>query len=152
MHPDPVYVDTSAFYALMDRSDPYHQSAKVLWPNLLEDHFRLCTSNYIVYESLSLIHHRLGYEAGSLWHKDILGVLEVYWVDKSIHNQAYELWMGLGRHNHSFMDCISYVFMHHYQIDKAFSFNHKFSQQGFTLLVPDSPIPANQKRSDYLLS
>ncbi len=29
-----IYVDTSAFYALIDRSDRYHQEASVLWPEV----------------------------------------------------------------------------------------------------------------------
>jgi uncharacterized protein len=135
MQPDPVYVDTSAFYALMDRSDPNHHSAKNLWPVLLEDHFNLCTSNYIVCESLDLIQHRLGYEAGNIWYKNVLAVLDVYWVDLPIHKRAYDLWISLGRHRHTLIDCISYVIMNKNQIEKAFSFNHRLADQGFMLLT-----------------
>lgn len=134
MHPEPIYVDTSAFYALMDRADFYHQNAKELWPSLLEDAISLRTSNYVVSESLSLIQHRLGHRAASIWYKDILGVLEVHWVDQSTHRRAYELWMNLGRRQHSLVDCIGYVIMHKNQIEKAFSFKPGYAEQGFKLL------------------
>jgi predicted nucleic acid-binding protein len=97
MHSELIYVDTSAFYALMDRADFYHQSAKELWPALLENDIGLRTSNYVVSESFTLIQHRLGYKAASIWYRDILGVLDIYWVDPATHHRAYELWMGLGR-------------------------------------------------------
>lgn len=138
MHAEPIYVDTSAFYALMDRADFYHESAKELWPSLLEDSVSLRTSNYVVSESLSLIHHRLGYKAASIWYKDILGVLDVYWVDQATHHRAYELWMNLGRRQHSMVDCISYVIMHKNQIEKAFCFKRSYAEQGFKLLSQHS--------------
>jgi predicted nucleic acid-binding protein len=31
-----LFIDTSAFYALMDRSDSYHEKAKKLWAFLLD--------------------------------------------------------------------------------------------------------------------
>ena len=134
MHPELVYVDTSAFYALMDRADFYHHSAKELWPSLLEDSISLQTSNYVVSESLSLIQHRLGSTAANIWYKDILGVLNVHWVDQATHHRAYELWMGLGRRKHSLVDCIGYIIMHRNQIEKVFCFKRGYAEQGFKLL------------------
>ena len=134
MHSEPIYVDTTAFYALMDRADCYHQSAKELWPSLLKDSISLRTSNYVVSESLSLIQHRLGYKAASIWYKDILGVMDVHWVDRAIHRRAYELWMSLGRRQYSFVDCISHAIMHQNQIDKAFCFKRCYAEQGFKLV------------------
>jgi predicted nucleic acid-binding protein len=68
-----VYIDTSAFYALMDRSDQYHESAKALWPSLLEPHITLLTSNYVVSETMKLLQFGLGFEAASLWHRPCWG-------------------------------------------------------------------------------
>jgi predicted nucleic acid-binding protein len=138
MHPEPIYVDTSAFYALMDRADFYHQSAKDLWPTLLEDSISLRTSNYIVCESLSLIQYRLGHKAANIWYKDILGVLDIHWVDQATHHRAYALWMSLGRHQYSLVDCISYVIMHQHKIEKAFCFKRSYAEQGFKLLAQPS--------------
>ena len=134
VRPEPIYVDTSAFYALMDRADFYHENAKDLWPSLLEDSINLQTSNYIVSESLNLIQYRLGYKAASIWYKDIVGVLNVHWVDRATHQRAYELWMSLGRHQYSLIDCISFVIMHQNQIEKAFCFKRSYNEQGFKLL------------------
>ena len=134
MLPNPIYVDTSAFYALMDRSDPNHLIAKAIWPNLLEDHICLRTSNYTVFESLNLIQYRLGYKAAYIWYRDILGVLDVYWVDQAMHRLAHELWMCLGRHQYTIVDCISYIVMNQNQIERVFSFKGTYAEQGFKLL------------------
>jgi uncharacterized protein len=145
MNQETIYVDTSAFYALMDRSDTHHQSAKSLWPTLLNDHICLQTSNYVISETLSLIQYRLGFDAASLWYKDVLAVLDICWVDPPTHRQAYELWMSLGRQKYSLVDCISYVIMHQSQIDTAFCFKPSYDEQGFKRLTPpDNPQPRNQ--------
>ena len=36
---DQVFIDTSAFYALMDSSDQYHQQAGAFWHVLVEKGF-----------------------------------------------------------------------------------------------------------------
>jgi predicted nucleic acid-binding protein len=41
-----IFVDTSAFYALLDRADKYHDAARGVWPALLKDDIVLVTTNY----------------------------------------------------------------------------------------------------------
>ncbi len=94
-----VFVDTSAFYALMDRSDLNYKQASRLWAALLEENCYLYTGNYIVVETMALLQNRLGFEAANLRHRDVLGLAEVLWVDKAIHNHSYELRLGLGLFN-----------------------------------------------------
>jgi len=131
-----IYVDTSAFYALIDRSDRHHQKASILWPELLDDHVSLITSNYVVWETLGLLQKRIGCEAAILWYRDVLGVLDIWWVNEDTHQRAYELWLNLGRRRPSLVDCVSFVTMHHHQIEKAFCFKPHFTNHGFTLLTP----------------
>jgi len=138
-----IYIDTSAFYALIDRSDRFHDQAKSLWPSLLANHITLLTNNYVVNETMNLLHYRLGFAAARLWHKALLGVVDVKWVDSNIHRQGHELWMNLGRLDHSLVDCISYITMNHHQIEKAFCFKACYSEQGYTLL-PGITTPMQQ--------
>ncbi len=32
-----------------------------------------------------------------LWYRDVLSLMEVLWIDGSMHNLAHELWLGFGR-------------------------------------------------------
>ena len=129
-----VFVDTSAFYALMDRSDNNYEEAVGFWPSLLENDFYLYTSNYVLVETLALLQNRLGFEAAHLWHGDILNLAEILWIDKSIHDLSYELWLSLGRRRLSIVDCISFASMRHFKIEKVFGFDKHFTEQGFEII------------------
>lgn len=133
-----IYVDTSAFYALLDRSDRYHKQASALWPTLLDDNVTLITSNYVVSETVGLLQNRIGFQAAKLWYRDILGVMYVWWIDAASHERAYDLWLNLCRRQLSLIDCVSFVTMHHHQIEKAFCFKPHFTEHGFDLLSAHS--------------
>ena len=130
-----VFVDTSAFYALMDRSDSNYEEAAGLWASLLEKDLYLCTGNYVLVETMALLQNRLGFEAANLWYRDMLSLAEVLWVDGSIHNLAYELWLSLGRRKLSFVDCVSFVTMRHHKVEAVFGFDKHFKEQGFEIMV-----------------
>lgn len=134
MESERVFVDTSAFYALMDRSDNNYEEAATLWTYFLENDFYLQTSNYIIVETLALLQSRLGFEAANLWYQDVLSLTEVLWIDGSMHNLAYELWLGLRRRKLSFVDSVSFLAMRHYKLKKVFGFDKHFDEQGFEIV------------------
>jgi predicted nucleic acid-binding protein len=82
MATEKIVIDTSAFYALMDRYDSYHQSASKLWADFLDNGYYLKTSNYVTVETLALLQNRLGFEAADLWSRDVLGIVETFWIDE----------------------------------------------------------------------
>lgn len=129
-----LFIDTSAFYALMDRSDSYHEKAKKLWAFLLDKNISFKTTNYIIIETLALIQSRLGFEAAYLYSGDILGLLDILWVDEPRHNLAFELWLSLGRKKLSLVDCVSFITMRHYSLENVFGFDRHFAEQGFNLM------------------
>jgi predicted nucleic acid-binding protein len=129
-----IFIDTSAFYALMDRSDSWHSSARRLWTRLMEEGYELKTSNYIVVETLALLQNRLGFEAADLWARDVLGVVETIWIDEMLHHLATEIWLSLGRRQLSLVDCASFVVMRHDKVEKVFGFDKHFAEHGFDLM------------------
>ncbi|WP_419662612.1 putative PilT domain protein [Desulfosarcina variabilis str. Montpellier] len=134
MHPEKIFIDTTAFCALIDSADQYHQCAKMLWPSLLEKNVALLTSSYVVAETMNRIQDLLGYEAADLWYKAVLGVVDVKWADEWQHDLGYELWMSLGRLGFSFVDCVSQIMMNRHQVKKAFCFKPNFADQGITVV------------------
>lgn len=129
-----AFIDTSAFYALMDRSDAHHEKARHLWISLLEEESHLQTTNYIIIETLALLQSRLGFEAAHLFSNDILGLVDILWVDKPRHNLAFELWLSLGRKKLSLIDCVSFITMRNYELKNVFGFDRHFEEQGFKIL------------------
>jgi predicted nucleic acid-binding protein len=134
-NPEKIYIDTSAFYALLDRADPYYKEASSLWMTLMDNKFILITSNYVVSETMKLLQEKIGFEAGKAWYKDILSALNVLWVDEVIHQRAYELWLNLGRIPLSIVDCASFVIMHQNNIEKVFCFKSYFVDYGFDIMT-----------------
>lgn len=129
-----VFIDTSAFYALMDRSDAWHQSASRIWPHLLDKGYDLRTSNYVIVETLALLQNRLGFEAAHLWSRDVLGIVGTIWIDEVLHKLAFEIWMSLGRRKLSLVDCASFVAMRNDKVAEVFAFDKHFNENGFDVL------------------
>ena len=129
-----AFIDTSAFYALMDLSDKHHEEASRLWKSSLEKNIYFYTSNYIIIETLALLQNRLGFEAADIWYRDVLGIVEVLWIDNSHHNFAFELWLSLGRRKLSLVDCVSFATMRHHKIEKVSGFDKHFKEQGFEII------------------
>ena len=134
MQTETIFIDSSAFYALIDRSDPRHDPAKSFWPCLLEDHIKMVTTSYVALETANLLQEGLGFEAAELWQRSMLNVVEVVWIDRSTYRHGNLLWMNLGRYHCSLVDCISYVAMNSKRIEKVFGFKTCFADQGYHLL------------------
>lgn len=140
----PIYVDTSAVYALLNRADAYHDAAQAVWPELLEDDTALVTSNYTVAETTTVLQYRIGFEAARLWCRDVLQVIEVYWVDASVYRRALEVWLNLGQRGFSLVDCIGFVVMNQHSIDTVFGFKDRYRKQGFVLIPHAGASPATK--------
>ncbi len=134
MQPETVFIDSSAFYALIDRSDPHHNPAKSMWPCLLEDHIKMVTTSCVALETANLLQERLGFEAAELWQRSMLQVVEVVWIDRSTYRHGSLLWMNLGRYHCSLVDCVSYVTMNSKRIEKVFGFKRCFADQGYRMV------------------
>ncbi|MHB9026038.1 MAG: type II toxin-antitoxin system VapC family toxin [Armatimonadota bacterium] len=127
-----VFIDTSAFYALLVRADLYHLDAGKRWDSILDDpNIQLFTSNYIVVETSTLLRKRLGMDALLDLTRNILPAVTVLWIDESIHFAATEAVLSSGKHGPSLVDCSSFALMHEHGITQAFAYDAHFTKQGF---------------------
>lgn len=94
--------------------------AKNLWISLLNEEGHLHTTNYIIIETLALLQNHLGFEAAPLYSGDILGLVDILWVNEPSHKRAFEIWLSLGRKKLSLVDCVSFTTMHHYELENVF--------------------------------
>ena len=130
-----TFVDTSAWYALLDKSDENHQSAKALF-NSSDSPF--ITSNFIIGETLTLVKNRLGHpiaiEIGSkLWNEEVAKLITI---DSKIEKVAWEIFQKYMDKGFSFTDCTSFSLMEQLKIVSAFTFDEHFSQYGKFSVVP----------------
>lgn len=129
-----LYVDTSAFLAVLNADDEYHREAKNIWIKSLQNEDTLMCSSYVLLETLALLQSRLGLEAVRVFHEDIFPLLRVIWVDSLMHNHAVNALLIAGRRNLSLVDCISFYIMREQKIKHAFTFDRHFAEQGFEIL------------------
>lgn len=129
-----VFVDTSAFFAVLDADDENHDTAKQMWEDLLNQKAVLVCSNYVLVETLALVQRRLGIPAVRVFQEDIVPVLNVEWVDEPLHQVGISSALTAARGGLSLVDCVSFEIMRRLGIKTAFVFNHHFDEQGFECL------------------
>ena len=128
-----VFVDTSAFYALVDDRDPNHVRARSTLAGLLAGDAALATHEYVVAESTALIQRRLGLEALRRFVDDLLPLVEVAWIDETLHGEAREALLAAGRLNVSLVDWTSFLVMRRHGVRRAFTFDPDFGAEGFEI-------------------
>ena len=126
-----VFVDTSALYALLDADDVGHTAVKPAWAEILQSDTWLVTSNYILIESCALLQSRIGIEAVRVFQEDIASVLDIRWIDETLHHSAASALLVAGRRKLSLVDCVSFEVMRQFGIRTAFSLDRHFREQGF---------------------
>lgn len=129
-----IFVDTSAFYAVLDREDENHASARETWLRLLREEHTLVTSNYILLETSALLQNRIGIPALRTFHEDVEPLLRVVWITGDRHASGVEAALAASRKRLSVVDCISFQVMRESAVETAFSFDRHFTEQGFTTI------------------
>ena len=129
-----VFVDTSAFFAVLDADDENHDAAKQMWEDLLKQEVVLICSNYVIVETLALVQRRLGIPAVRAFQEDVMPVLNVEWVDERLHQAGIASVLAAARRRLSLVDCVSFEIMRRLGIKTAFVFDPHFEEQGFECL------------------
>jgi len=78
----PIFIDTSAFYALISRTDRFHEKAKFVYKNLIDEEKTLYTSSYVLVETIALINHRLGFETLKKFMENFENIIKTIYIDR----------------------------------------------------------------------
>jgi uncharacterized protein len=135
-----LFVDTSAFFAVLDADDAMHAAARGEWERQLRNGVSLHTCSYVLVETSALLQRRIGMDALRSFTADILPVVNVAWVDEAVHRSAYHALLVASRRDISLVDCASFETMRRLGISEVFCFDPHFSEQGFTV-VPARAFP-----------
>jgi predicted nucleic acid-binding protein len=129
-----IFIDTSAFYALLDRDDKNYQRGKRLWTEILDAGYALVTSNYVLVETFALLQSRLGFDAARGFQEDLVPILHVEFVTSDLHRLGVAALLSASRRGLSLVDCVSFELMRNSGIKTAFTFDSHFKEQGFSIL------------------
>ena len=128
-----VFVDTGAWYALVDRSDPDHKSVT---DQLSEFQGRLLTSNFIIDETLTLMRYRLNWHVAHTFGQTIReGVIcQVTRINPVDENSAWEIFSRYRDKSFSFTDCTSFSLMSRMKLETAIAIDKDFKTYGLHCL------------------
>jgi predicted nucleic acid-binding protein len=133
----PVFVDTSGFYAFLDRTDPFHAEARSLILRSRDEGWGLFTSSYVVHETWALIQARLGWDAVEDWLGTLLPACEIAWVDERLHELGAARARQARQRRLSLTDCVSFEVMLTRGCREAIADDTHFAELGFRLPAPD---------------
>jgi predicted nucleic acid-binding protein len=129
-----IFVDTSAIYALISSGDQNLTSAVAAWESALQRADLLLTNNYVLVECFSLIQNRLGVEFARALQTNIVPFLQVDWISEQGHSSIVNDVLTANRRQLSLVDCSCFESMRRMGINKVFSFDDHFREQGFEVI------------------
>lgn len=129
----PVFVDTSGFYAFLDRTDPFRAQARELFLRARDEKWQLFTTSYVVHESWALIQARLGWDAVEDWLDALLSMCEIVWVDETLHRLGMARARQARERRLSLTDCVSFEAMTTRGCAEALADDEHFQKLGYRL-------------------
>ena len=130
---EPLFVDTSAWFAFVNRGDRDHAAVR----RLLADHAgRLVTTNLVFDEAVTLCARRLGHTAAVRLGEALLDARLVDFVRAGHEDEtrAWDLFRRRSDKDYSFTDCVSFVVMRRLGITRAAALDEDFRGEGFVVL------------------
>lgn len=133
-----VFVDTSGWYALIDRRDDEHVRTGSFVREWLRSGGRLVSSDYVLDESFTLARARSGPRA-AFQLMDLLertAAVDLEWVGSERFDRAAAMFRRYDDQAFSFTDCTSFVVMRELELTKALTSDEHFRIAGFELVPP----------------
>lgn len=129
-----IFVDTSALYASVSMKDDDYSTALPIWIGLVQRGDTLITNNYVLVECFSLLQSRFGIEAVRQLQANIVQFLQIDWIGEQQHISSVNDVFTANRRQLSLVDCTSFETMRRLGIEKVFTFDEHFREQGFEVI------------------
>lgn len=133
-----IFVDTWAWYALVDTRDHHHLVAQLANEALLDQEYTFVTTNFVLAETLTLIRYNIGHTTAVQFRKQLqhfitAALLEYVTVDGALEQAAWQIFERYHDQDFSFIDCTSFAVMQRLGLTEAFTGDHHFRVMGFVL-------------------
>jgi len=124
-----VFVDTGAWYALVDAKDPDH--ARVV-PCFRDFQGRLVTSNFVVDEILTLVRFRLGWPVAHRLGAQLRSgrLSRVERISPKDEETAWSIFSSYGDKTFSFTDCTSFALVQRLELPLCLAIDADFRSFG----------------------
>ena len=127
-----VLVDTSAIFALLDRSDVRHSPAQDVLGDLKRRRIGPLITNFIVAESHALLLNRIGASVARRWL--FQNVWPIERIGEDDESRAKAILRQYTDKTFSYTDATSFAVMERLGLKAAFAFDPHFRQYGFQVI------------------
>lgn len=131
-----VFVDTSAFVALLHEAEAEHEQARAAIEHLISDRVPLFTSNFVFAETYTVLLTRVSRAVAVNWGRRFrLGsAIELVRVDEDVEEEAWEILESHEDKEWSYVDATSFALLEREGAAEAFAFDSHFAQRGLRVL------------------
>jgi len=129
-----VFIDTSAFYAIVDKDDANHETASEIINKLVGEKAELYTSNFILSETYTLLRNNVGHSKTIDFIEKARDSLRIIHISEDIEERAIRILKKYSDKDFSFVDCTSFVIIEDLKFQKTFAFDKHFKQYGLATL------------------
>lgn len=120
-----AFVDSSAIVAMVDAKDQSHSAAVSAYADLLQQGYRLFTTNHVIAETVDLLTMGLGPDIARRWLRDHR--LPIYHADEQDEHRAKALVISSrSPRGLSYVDAVSLVVMEKFAVADAFAVDPHF--------------------------
>lgn len=126
-----VMADTSAIYALLDRSDANHAQSVALLKKMRDTSDSIVITNFVVAETHALILSKLGYPVARPWLEGQCRPVERATLEDE--ERAVEIICSYEDKSFSYTDAVTFAVMERLGIRMAFAFDKHFAQFGLSI-------------------
>jgi predicted nucleic acid-binding protein len=125
-----VFVDGSAWIAVMHQKDQYHQSAASYFDLLLDSGERFLTTNWTLYEAYTFLKTHAGYEKFNELYVLIQRRRTIYVerINKSLETAALDVFVRYRDKTWGVVDCANLIVMQLSGCNRAFAYDTHFRQ------------------------
>ena len=129
-----LFADTSAFIPMLVRSDDDHVAVRDAFRRAIDAGRRVITTNYVAVETIAVLQNRIGLEPVSDFTVRVLPLVDVVFVDASVHERAMARLLRIDRRRVSLVDASSFEVMDAHGIADVLGLDSDFEGQGFRLV------------------
>lgn len=130
-----LFLDTSAFIALEDRSESRHLHAKRYFEQLTVSD-RLFTSSYVVDETITRLRYTIGAAAAMGFAETVLKgrLYSVLYIDARLEQAGLGVLKRFRDKKLSFTDCTTIALVQAERLDAVFAFDDDFAKVGLRVV------------------
>ncbi|MCE2983457.1 MAG: PIN domain-containing protein [Parachlamydia sp.] len=135
-----VFIDTSAFLAGSFKKDQHHEDALKAWKSIKQEKIQCYTSNFVLDEFFTLLAKRVDHVTASKQAKALLNSsdIKIMRPTRETEVKASSFFNLSAGSKISFTDCVSFILMEEYRIERAFSFDSDFEKPGGFHMYPET--------------